>query len=81
LYAVARARPVKFGDKEAMKATVLREQTSEELGATLDQLHQELFDLRVRRDLGETEDPMRIRGLRRDMARVKTVLNEREGGK
>jgi large subunit ribosomal protein L29 len=64
-----------------MKASVLREQSSEELAETLNQLHQELFDLRVRRDLGETEDPMRIRGLRRDIARVKTVVSEREGGK
>jgi large subunit ribosomal protein L29 len=64
-----------------MKASVLREQSDEELGDTLDKLHQELFDLRVRRDLGETEDPMKIRGLRRDMARVKTVVSEREGGK
>ncbi len=64
-----------------MKASVLREQSNEELGETLNQLHQELFDLRVRRDLGETEDPMRIRGLRRDVARVKTVVSEREGGK
>jgi large subunit ribosomal protein L29 len=64
-----------------MKASVLREQSNEELGETLNQLHQELFDVRVRRDLGETEDPMRIRGLRRDVARVKTVVSEREGGK
>jgi large subunit ribosomal protein L29 len=64
-----------------MKASVLREQSNEELGETLNQLHQELFDVRVRRDLGETENPMRIRGLRRDVARVKTVVSEREGGK
>jgi large subunit ribosomal protein L29 len=60
-----------------MKAAPLREMTLEELKKKDDDLRRELFNLKFRLATGEVENPMRIRSLRRDRARVLTVLTEK----
>jgi large subunit ribosomal protein L29 len=61
-----------------MKAVELREMTDEELRQKELQLNEELFNLRMRKALGQLENPLKIRVIRRDIARVKTVLREKE---
>jgi large subunit ribosomal protein L29 len=61
-----------------MKALNIREQTDEELQQACRDMRRELFDLRIRKRTGEgAENPLRIRTLRRDVARAMTVLRER----
>jgi len=64
-----------------MKATDLREKTDEELVEAFEEARQELFELQVRKDLegeGAETNPLKARSLRRDIARIKTVMNERK---
>ena len=63
-----------------MKATELREKSVEELNKELIDLLKEQFNLRFRRATGQVEDTSRIQTIRRDIARVKTVLTERSKG-
>jgi large subunit ribosomal protein L29 len=62
-----------------MKAADVRELTSDEIVARVQQLEEELFRLRFRSATMELENPMLLRTLRRDIARMKTVLRERAG--
>lgn len=59
-----------------LKIQTLREMTSEELEQKLNELNDELFNLNMRRSLKALDNPLRLRQLRREMARVKTVLKE-----
>lgn len=61
-----------------MKAKDLRELSIPELKEKLSKLREELFNLRFQRALHRLENPMRIRSIRRDIARVLTVLREKE---
>jgi large subunit ribosomal protein L29 len=61
-----------------MKPADVRELSSDEIAARIEQLQEELFRLRFRRATMELENPMLLRTLRRDIARLKTVLRERE---
>ncbi len=61
-----------------MKAVDVRELTTEEIHSRIEQLQEELFRLRFRAATMELENPMLLRTLRRDVARLKTVLRERE---
>ena len=63
-----------------MKAASLREQTDEELRQLQEDMEKELFDLRAKHGAGQGGEvsPLRIRVLRRDIARIKTVFRERE---
>ncbi|MBQ1508922.1 MAG: 50S ribosomal protein L29 [Erysipelotrichaceae bacterium] len=61
-----------------MNIKEIREKSSAELKSTLDEFKVELFDLRFQRATGSIENPMRIRELRKSIARIMTVLNERE---
>jgi large subunit ribosomal protein L29 len=63
-----------------MKAEEIRAMTSAELGRKLDDLKGELFNLRFQMVTAQLDNPMRIREVRRDIARVKTILRERELG-
>jgi large subunit ribosomal protein L29 len=60
-----------------MKAAKLREMSTEELEDQLDQLHTELFNLRVQNTTKELKDTSRLRQTRRDIGRVLTILNAR----
>jgi large subunit ribosomal protein L29 len=62
-----------------MKAGELRELSLDELGAKSDELRRELFNVRVKKATGQLEDTARLRTLRRDVARVETVLREKRG--
>jgi large subunit ribosomal protein L29 len=63
-----------------MKVFELREKTREELKDILNGFHRELFNLRLRRGAQELPNPLRLRTLRRDIARVRTILHEDELG-
>ncbi|MBX5467831.1 MAG: 50S ribosomal protein L29 [Firmicutes bacterium] len=60
-----------------MKAKELRELSDAELQAKLQGLKEELFKLRFQLATASLENPMRIRQVRKDIARVHTVLHER----
>ena len=55
-----------------------KEMTNDELVAKLAQLKEELFNLRFRHATGQLENPNVLNGVKKDIARVKTVLRERE---
>ena len=61
-----------------MNVKEIRDKSSEELLKTLDEFKKELFDLRFDRATGSIDNPMRIRVLRKSIARILTVLKERE---
>ncbi len=64
-----------------MKASAkdLRDLSSEELQAKATDLRKELFNLRFQQAMGQIENPMRLRLLRKEIARTKTVLKEKHG--
>ena len=61
-----------------MKAKQFREMTSSELTVKLNELKNELFNLRFQLATGQLENPMRIKGVKKDIARAKTILREQE---
>ena len=61
-----------------MKASEYREMTNEELNEEFNELKGELFNLRFQLATGQLENPMRIREVKRNIARIKTILRERE---
>ena len=61
-----------------MNIKEVREKSSDDLKKTLDDYKVELFDLRFQRATGSIENPMRIRELKKSIARILTVLQERE---
>jgi large subunit ribosomal protein L29 len=61
-----------------MKAAELRESTIEELDRKEQDLRRELFNLRFQQATGEIENPMRIRAIKKDIARVLTIANEKK---
>ena len=60
-----------------MDATELREQTPDQLRAKLTDLKKEAFNLRFQQATSQLENTARMRTVRRDVARVKTILNEK----
>ncbi len=62
-----------------MKVKEIRELSTEEINKKLVETKQELFNLRFQQATGTLEKPSRIRDLRHTVARMKTVLKEREG--
>ncbi len=63
-----------------MKAEKLRDMTTQELNEKMIELKGELFNLRFQLVGGQLENPMKIRSVKRDIARVKTVMKQKEGG-
>ena len=61
-----------------MKAGELRESTAEELEKKEQDLRRELFNLRFQQATGEIENPMRIRAIKKDIARILTVVTEKK---
>ena len=61
-----------------MKVSELRELAVEELQRKEQDLRKELFNLRFQQATGEIENPMRIRTIRKNIARVLTVITERD---
>ena len=64
-----------------MKAKELRDMTSEELNAKLKSLKQELFNHRFSNATGQLANPMQLNTCKKDIAKVKTILTEREMNK
>ena len=62
-----------------MKASELRNKTADELNTELFALLKEQFNLRIQRGVGQTPPPHLFKKVRRDIARVKTILSEKEG--
>jgi large subunit ribosomal protein L29 len=62
-----------------MNAAELREQTVEELREKEREIAEQLFALRLQKVTGQLENPAKISNLKRDMARVLTVLGEKAG--
>ena len=60
-----------------MKAADVRAKTDDELKTELDQLSKETFNLRFQRASGQLENTSRVRHVRRDIARIRTILGER----
>jgi large subunit ribosomal protein L29 len=60
-----------------MRAKEIRDLTSEEIRQKEHELAEELFRLRLRKSTGQLDNPMRLRHLRRDIARLKTIQHER----
>ncbi|MFN8059668.1 MAG: 50S ribosomal protein L29 [Vicinamibacterales bacterium] len=63
------------------KAQELRDLTVDDLRQRQHQLDDELFRMRMQKAMGQLEGPGRLRTVRRDLARVKTVLRELESSK
>lgn len=61
-----------------MKASKFVEMTTQELENKLKELKGELFNLRFQSVTGQLQNPMQIRECKRDIARVKTLLRQRE---
>ena len=61
-----------------MKANEIREKTKDELNKELVALKEELFKLRFQHATNQLENPQRLVAVRRDIARVNTILREQE---
>lgn len=62
------------------KVKVFRELSSEDLLHREKALKKDLFDLNYQRKMGNVEKPSRFNGIKRDIARIMTILRERETG-
>ena len=64
-----------------MKAKEIREMSLDELSVKLKDLKAELFNLRFQNAINQLENPLRISAVKKDIARIKTILHEIELGK
>jgi len=72
----AKAKKAAASAKASSKADDFRAKSADELGTQLTSLKKEQFNLRFQRANGQAENTGRIRSLRRDIARIQTVLTE-----
>ena len=63
-----------------MKAAELRDLAVDELGVKERELTDQLFRMRIQKSMGQLESPDKVRAVRRDLARVKTVLRQKRAG-
>jgi large subunit ribosomal protein L29 len=61
-----------------MKPMEVRELTTDDLRARVLELDDRLFRLRIQKSMGQLEAPAKVRHLRKDLARMKTILREKE---
>jgi large subunit ribosomal protein L29 len=61
-----------------VKVEKIRELKSEELQTRVEELEEEIFRARIQKETGQLDQIGKVRNLRRDLARVKTVLRERQ---
>ena len=64
-----------------VKANAMRDQSVDELRQRVTELREEMFNLRFRNNLRQLDNPLKIRESRRELARVLTVLRQKEGAK
>jgi large subunit ribosomal protein L29 len=63
-----------------MKATEFREMTEDELVQKQEELKDQLFKLKFQHALGQLENAMKLKNIRKDLARIKTILREKNKG-
>jgi large subunit ribosomal protein L29 len=68
------------GDVKENRAPKLRTLTVPELEVKLTQMREEVFNLRFRNSVQQLDDPLKLRGTRRDIARIETILQEHRKG-
>ena len=61
-----------------MKVAEIRDLGADELRLKVRDMDEQLFRLRIQKSMGQTEAATKVKGLRRDLARVKTILREKE---
>jgi large subunit ribosomal protein L29 len=61
-----------------MKAEEIRELTVDDLRARVKELDDQIFRLRIQKSMGQLEAPGKVRDVRRDLARIKTILREKD---
>ena len=61
-----------------MKIGEIRELAVDELRAREKDLDDQLFRMRIQKSMGQLEAPAKVRGLRKDLARIKTILREKQ---
>ena len=61
-----------------MKAAEVRELTVDDLRAREKELDDQLFRLRIQKSMGQLEAPAKVREVRKDLARIKTILRQKE---
>ncbi|MBF8300518.1 MAG: ribosomal protein [Acidobacteria bacterium] len=61
-----------------MKAADIRELTMDDLRARVKDLDDQLFRMRIQKSMGQLEAPGKVRDIRRDLARINTILREKE---
>jgi len=61
-----------------IKAFEIRSLSNGEIETKIEQTYEELFNLRFQKAVGQAKDTSRVRLLKRDIARLKTILNERK---
>ena len=61
-----------------MKAKEIKSLSAEELNKKLDELKKDLFMLRMQHATNQLDNPLKIQTVKKDIARVKTILRERE---
>ena len=60
-----------------MKVTEIREMSVDELRGRENELDDQIFRLRIQKSMGQLEAPARVRELRKDLAKIKTILREK----
>jgi large subunit ribosomal protein L29 len=63
-----------------MRIETLRDLTTDELLQKREELMQEMFNLRLKKSVRELENPLKLRVLRRDIAKIETILSEDRTG-
>jgi large subunit ribosomal protein L29 len=61
------------------KIAELREMSLDELRVKEGELDDQLFRMRIQKSMGQLDVPLKVRGVRRDLARVKTLLRQKNG--
>jgi large subunit ribosomal protein L29 len=64
--------------ERSMKVEEIRELGVDELHTREKELDDQLFRLRIQKSMGQLEAPAKVRGIRKDLARVKTILREKQ---
>lgn len=62
-----------------MKTSEIRKMNKDEINSKIVELKKELFDLRMKQAVGNLDKPRKINALRKDVARLKTILAEKDG--
>ncbi len=64
-----------------MKKSIIKDLTKEELLQQREELEEELFNLNMQKSAKELDNPLKLRVIKRDIARINTLLREEELGK